>query len=110
MRKLVLILALMGLCSCQVLKRGGEALCDAQEEAAEVISRAGEWVGLAGTGTMFSDTVNLGLEFFCKVFYAGLAAPAAVGDLVGVPSEEEGALARPVTDPGVEGDDGSYQD
>lgn len=79
------------------MKDGGTAICAAQEKTAEVITEAGAWVGIGGAGGMFADIVNMSLELFCTVLDAGLSAPAAVGDLVGVP--------RP-GGPVVEGEDG----
>ena len=86
--KSILLVVVLFLPGCTFLKDSGQALCDAQTETAEIVTEAGAWVGLGGAGPVVADVLNMTLQFFCTIVDTGLKAPAAVGDLVGVPRPE----------------------
>lgn len=85
MKRLALLVALAGLSGCAVSRDVGTALCNAQEQTAEVLVKAGAYVGFFGAGPLAADVVNTGLEFFCTVFDAALSAPAVISEEFGIP-------------------------
>lgn len=91
MKAVVLTILLLGLSSCQALKRSGEVVCDAHHSAAEMISAGGEYLG--GPGNLIADVLNATLEIVCRIYKATVAVPADIGDgpeaAVEVTDEEE---------------------
>ena len=82
MKRLVLVVALMGLSGCAIGRETGTAVCTAQEDLAGIVTRTG---ALAGTpGVIVSEFLNMGTELFCTIFAATISAPAELGDELGL--------------------------